>query len=202
VNGAIQRGPALQVQLVDLCPRYVEVVVRRSGHQGVLKPVAVILGMIVLFAYGTVGLISQDPLWFLSTATVPDPRRIVIRVDGEETLLVASAPGYDSLVKATREGLSAFKSWGLGSMGLSEPTLAEFQNQGTILELYFAEPVDFHLPFNDGNPTALLIPIEGRYGGEGHVFRGKHGRWWAGQLTMKNPQPIMNALSALGYIQP
>lgn len=174
---------------------------RKSGHQGVLKPLVVILGMIVLFAYGTVGLISQDPLWFLSTATVPDPRRIVIRVDGEETLLVASAPGYDSLVEATREALSAFTTWGLGSMGLSAPTLAELQNHGTILELYFAEPVDFHLPFNDGSPTALLIPIEGRYGGEGYVFRGRQGRWWAGQLTMKDPQPLVDALSALGFIQ-
>ena len=43
-------------------------------------------------------------------------------------------------------------------MGLSEPTLAEYQVQGTILELYFSEPVDFHLPFDDGRPTALLIP--------------------------------------------
>jgi hypothetical protein len=190
------------MHLVNPYPSYEEVVLKRSGHQGVLVPLVVILGMIALFAYGTVGLISQDPLWFLSTATVPAPRRIVIRVDGEETLLVASSLGYESLVEATRVGLSAFKSWGLGSMGLSPSTLAEFHRQGTVLELYFAEPVDFHLPFNDGNPTALLIPIEGRYGGEGHVFRGKHGRWWAGQLTMKNPQPILNALSALGYIQP
>ena len=173
-----------------------------SKHRGCIAPIVVILGSVVLFSYGTIALLSHNPRWFLSKASVPDPRRIVIRVDGEETLLVASTRGYDSVVEAIRQGVSAFKSWAPGSMGLSGPTLAEFQNHGTILELYFAEPVDFQMPFNDGNPTALLIPIEGRYGGEGHVFRGKRGRWWAGQLTMKNPQPISDALSALGYIQP
>lgn len=144
---------------------------------------------------------SHDPLWFLSRAAVPDPQRIVIRVDGEETVLTASEPEYDVVLEATRRALSAFENWGLGSIGLSEPTLVEYRSHGTILELYFTEPVDFHLPFNDGRPTALLIPIEGRYGGEGYVFRGKYGKWWAGQLVVKDPQPLVDALAAQGYLQ-
>ena len=175
---------------------------RESRHRGVLKPVLLILGSLVLFAYGTVALLSADPLWFLSRAAVPDPERIVIRVDGDETVLSASEPGYGLVVEAVRQALSAFNNWAPGSVGLSEPALTEFQNRGTVLELYFAEPVDFHLPFNDGKPTALLIPIEGRHGGEGYVFRGKHDKWWAGQLIVRDPQPLVDALSSLGYIQP
>lgn len=173
----------------------------KSRHRGVLAPVLVIVGVVGFFACGTVTLLSQDPLWFLSRAVVPDPQRIVVRVDGEETVLTASAPGYDLIVEATRKAMSAFNNWAPGSMGLSKPTLEEYQHTGTILELYFAEPVDFHLPFNDGNPTALLFPIEGRHGGEGYVFRGKRDKWWAGQLTVSDPQPLLDALSTLGYIQ-
>lgn len=175
--------------------------VRQSQHKGILRPLLVVLGSILLFAYGIIALLSQDPFWFLTRAEVPDPERIVIRVDGVETVLNAATPGYGQIVEATREALSGFKAWAPGSAGLSESTLQEYQQRGIILELYFGEPVDFHLPFNDGRPTALLIPIEGRYAGEGYVFRGKHGRWWAGQLTMRDPQPLMDALSALGYIR-
>ena len=61
--------------------------------------------------------------------------------------------------------------------------------------------VDFHLPFYDGRPTALLIPIEGRLSGKGYVFRGRNGEWWAGQMCMSDSQPLFDALSTLGYIQ-
>jgi hypothetical protein len=174
---------------------------RRPTSAGCVKPVLVVLGTIIVFSYSVIALLSQDPVWFLSRAALPDPERIVIRVDGQETRLGPSTPDYDVIVGATRKGLSAFKSWGLGSMGLSEATLREYEKQGVILELYFGQPVDFHLPFNDGRPTALLMPVKGRFGGEGYVFRGKNGKWWAGQLTMRDPQPILDALRASGYIQ-
>jgi hypothetical protein len=173
----------------------------RSKHRKLLGPVLVILGMVGFFMYGTVALLSQDPVWFLSRASLPDPQRIVVRVDGAETVLTASAPGYDLIVEATRKALSAFSTWAPGSVGLSESTREEYQRSGTVLELYFTEPVNFHLPFNDGEPTALLIPLEGRHAGHGYVFRGKHGRWWAGQLNMRDPQPLWDALATLGYIQ-
>jgi len=174
---------------------------RKPKHQRVLTPILVVLGAILIFSYGTVALISQDSLWFLTRVDLPDAQRIVIRVDGDETLLTPSSAGYDEILAATRSALTGFKNWAPGSMGLSPGTLEEYETKGTILELYFAEPVDFRLPFNDGGPRALLIPIEGRFGGEGYVFRGKNGRWWAGQLTMSDPQPLYDTLSALGYAQ-
>jgi hypothetical protein len=158
-----------------------------------------VVASVLLFGYGVIGLLSQDPLWFLSRAEIPDPKRILIRVDGEESTLTASSDGYGSIVAAARKALSAFSIWAPGSAGLSEATLEEFQTQGVVLELYFDEAVDFHLPFNDGQPTALFFPIMGRFEGKGYVFRGKSGKWWAGQLNMSDPQPLIDALSALGY---
>jgi hypothetical protein len=170
---------------------------RKPRHQRVLTPILVVLGSIVVFAYGTVALISQDPLWFLTRVDLPDAKRIVIRVDGEETVLMPGSEGYAEILAATRSALTGFKNWAPGSMGLSPSTQEEYQTKGTILELYFAEPIDFHLPFNEGNPTALLMPVSGRFGGEGYVFRGRNGRWWAGQLTMSNPGPLYEAVSAV-----
>jgi hypothetical protein len=171
----------------------------KPGYQSILRPILAVFGSIFLFAYLTIALISQDPLWFLGRAVVPDPLQILIRVDGQEIVLTSSSVEYAELVSGVRASLSSFENWAPGSVGLSPPTLAEFQERGVILELYFAEPVNFRLPFNDGRPTALLIPIEGRYAGEGYVFRGKHGKWWAGQLVMKNPEPLLEALRRLNF---
>jgi hypothetical protein len=173
----------------------------RAGHRGCLKPMLVVFGAILVFAYVTVALLSHDPRWFLGRAELPDPVRIVVRVDGQETELTADVPDYALVLAATREALSGFSNWAPGSAGLSDETKEEYQRQGTIIELYFDEPVDFQLPFPDGNPTQLLMPIEGRLGGEGYVFRGRNGRWWAGQLTMSDPQPLYDVLAALGYTE-
>lgn len=175
---------------------------KRSKHGRLLGPLLVVIGVIGLCGYGTVAGMSQDPLWFQGGASVPDPKRIVLRVEGQETVLVASSPGYDLIVGATRRAMSAFDNLAPRSAGLSDATLADYQESGTVLELYFDEPVDFHLPFNDGEPTALLLPIEGRHAGQGFVFRGGHGTWWAGQLVMSDPQPLHDALSTLGYLEP
>ena len=159
----------------------------------------VVFGAILVFAYGTVALLSQDPLWFRGGVEMSNPERVIIRVDGTEYVLTSGEADYGPIVAAARESLSGFKAWALGSMGLSEETKAQYQHEGVIVEFYFTDPLDFHLPFPDGSPTALLFPVEGRHGGEGYVFRGKNGRWWAGQLTMSDPQPLYDALTTLGY---
>lgn len=165
------------------------------------EPVLIFVFIIAALVYGTVAAVSGDPLWFLGGATFPDPERIVIRVEGVETVLTRNSPGYEIMAKATRKALSSFKNSAPVALGLSDETLQEYQHRFTVLELYYSEPVDFHLPFNDGDPTALLIPIEGRHAGQGYVFRGGDGAWWARPLNMSDPQPIFDALAALGYIE-
>ena len=173
---------------------------RQLRHREFWGPLLIVLGVVALCAYGTVAVLSADPLWFAGKAVLPDPARLVIRVDGRESVLRPSSEGYTLLVAATREALSAFRNLAPGSAGLSQATLMEYQQQGTVLELYCDQAVDFHLPFNDGRPTALLIPVSGPLGERGYVFRGRPGEWWAGQLTMSDPQPIWTALAGLGYL--
>ena len=167
----------------------------KPKHQKLLSPILAIAGAIGFFVYGVIAMMSEDPLWFLGGATVPDPERIVIRIDGEETILTANSPGYDLIIEAMREAMSDFNNLAPRSAGLSEATLEEYQHRGTILELYFNQPVDFHMPFYDLQPTALLIPIKGPLSGRGYVFRGKHGLWLGGQMIMSDPQPLLDALS-------
>jgi hypothetical protein len=161
----------------------------------------VVIGVFALCAYSAVAGMSNDLLWFRGGTLMPDPARIAIRVDGAETLLTANSSGYDLLVRATRQALSRFDNVAPLTAGLDTGTLAEYQRQGIVVELYFSEPVNFRLPFDDGRPTALLIPIEGQFAGKKYVFRGKDGTWWAGQMIMTDPQPLFDALSRLGYIR-
>ena len=170
-------------------------------HQRLLVPLLVIFGAIGLFTYGIIAATSQDPLWFQGRAILPQPERIVIQADGRETVLTAASPGYDRVLDAARTVLSSFRTAAPGSAGLSEATLAQYESQGVSVALYFDAPVDFRLPFNDGRPKALFIPIRGRFGGDGYVFRGDGQRWWAGQLVMRDVQPLADALSALGYVE-
>ncbi len=172
-----------------------------SPKKSLLEPLIVFMAVIGLLVWGAVAAISGDPKWFLGGASLPDPKRIVIRVEGEEAVLTRNSPGYGIVVKATKKALSSFVNSAPIPLGLSDETIDDYQHRFTVVELYYNEPVDFHLPFNDGNPTALLIPIEGRHAGHGYVFRGGNGEWWHRPNSMSDPQPIFDALSALGYIE-
>ena len=168
--------------------------------KGLLEPLLVFVVIIGLLVYGAVAAVSGDLLWFLGGTSLPDPAQIVIRVEGEETVLTRYSPGYDIVVKATKKAMSSFLNSAPVPLGLSDESLEDYQHRFTVLELYYDEPVDFHLPFNDGDPTALLIPVLGRHAGYGYVFRGGNGEWWARPLQMTDSQPILDALAVLDYI--
>jgi hypothetical protein len=169
--------------------------------KGLLEPVLIMVGILGLLMYGVVTVVSEDALWFLGRASLPKPERIVIRVEGEETILTANSPGYGILAAATKKALTSLVNAGPVALGLSDDTLEEYQHRFTVLELYYGEPVDFHLPFNEGKPTALMIPIEGRHAGHNYVFRGGNGEWWPRPVKMNDSQPIFDALRTLGYIE-
>jgi hypothetical protein len=157
--------------------------------------------LIGFLAWGAIALVSQDALWFLGGTSLPDPQRIVVRVEGEETVLTEYSPGYTILAAASKKALSSFLNSAPVGLGLSAKSLEDYQRRNTVLEFYYNEPVNFRLPFDDGKPTALLIPIEGRHAGQGYVFRGSKGVWWARPIQMSDPQPIMDAMHALGYLK-
>ena len=73
--------------------------------RSLLEPLIVFIAVIGLLVWGAVTAISGDPKWFLGGASLPDPQRIVIRVEGEEAVLTRNSPGYDIVVRATKKAL-------------------------------------------------------------------------------------------------
>ena len=68
-----------------------------------------------------------------------------------------------------------------------------------MLELYFSRPVQYHTSYRTGDPTQLLVPIEGRHAGKGYFFRGAEGEWWFGAMRMGDPVPLLDTMARLGY---
>jgi hypothetical protein len=172
----------------------------QTKHRILLTSLLSVFGSILFCSYVAIAALSQDLLWFIGGTSVPNPEQILLRLNGKETVLEPGSVGYEEITTAVRGALAKFNNLSPLSVGLSEVTLDEYKQVGTVIELHFREPVNFHLPFYDGKPTSLLIPIEGRHAGKGYVFRGRDGNWWAGQMIMQNPQPIYTVLEDLGYI--
>ena len=78
--------------------------------------------------------------------------------------------------------------------------MSDYASDSLVLELYFEQPVVFNSLARSGEPTQLLIPIEGRHANGGYVFRGDKGAWWFGALRMADPAPLYAALSQMGLI--
>jgi hypothetical protein len=102
-----------------------------------------LLGAVTLCVYGVLAAMSADLLWFRGGAVVPDPTRLVIRVDGQESVLTPDSEGYGTMVEAVREALARFDNLAPLTAGISDKALAEYRHKGIILEIYFDEAVNF-----------------------------------------------------------
>jgi hypothetical protein len=142
---------------------------------------------------------TGDWLWFKSETVNARPSSIIIRDHGQETLYAPGYAGYEELADAAEQALSQLNNSALIDVGLSEVTLAEYETDAVIMELYFDRPVDFHTQARIGEPTQMLIPIEGRHAGNGYVFLGTRGEWWVGALRMADASPLYTTLNQMGY---
>ena len=156
-----------------------------------------ILGVAAIYLINVLN--TGNWVWFLSTATNVRPARIVILDHGERTVLTPGLPGFSELAEASSAALSKVNNSSLIDIGLSEETLRDYATDALVLELYFDSPVRFNSQARAGEPTQLLIPIEGRHSGNGYVFLGARGEWWAGAMRMADPTPLYTALEQLGY---
>lgn len=163
------------------------------------EPIAIFLLLALVIFYAVNALNTQDWLWFTGRSTVIEPIRIVMVENGHRTTLIPGHADFNRLSEAAEAALSQIDSVDLINLGLSDDTLAYYEQSGVIMELYFARPVTFHTRFRAGEPTQLLIPIEGRHAGNGYFFRGANGEWWFGAIRMANPEPLLDVLASLGY---
>jgi hypothetical protein len=142
---------------------------------------------------------TGDWLWFKSETVDARPSRIIIRDHGQETLYAPGYAGYEELAGAVEQSLARLDNSALVDVGLSEVTLAEYETNAVVMELYFDRPVDFHTQARIGEPTQMLIPLEGRHAGNGYIFLGARGEWWVGALRMADDSPLYTTLTQMGY---
>lgn len=137
--------------------------------------------------------------WFRGQSLNIRPSRIVIIDHGERIVISQGHSDFIPLAEAVETSLSKLNNTDLVNIGLSEQTLADYDSDSLILELYFDQPVVFNGMARTGEPTQLLIPIDGRHANGNYVFRGAKGEWWYGAVRMADPAPLMSALHGMGY---
>jgi len=140
---------------------------------------------------------NEDPLWFWPSFS-QEPERIVIHHAGQETVLMASSPGYTELTQAINSCLSQVTGF-QSTLGLSEATMKEYMTKELVLEIFYAKPVVIHLPFMFSRPNSLLIPLTGRLSEAKVVFGGLDAQYRPGALSLKTTEPLKEALKTIGY---
>jgi hypothetical protein len=165
----------------------------------IIEPFVIFLVIGAAIIYLVNALNTGNWLWFQAGSTDVRPARIVIVDHGQRTIVAPGHAEFNALADAASASLSEFSNSDLVSIGLSTQTLDEYANESLVLELYFDAPLHFNLLVRTGEPTQLLIPIEGRHADGGYVFRGAQGEWWFGALRMADPAPLYAALQQMGY---
>lgn len=166
----------------------------------IVEPLVVFLvfGVIAIYLLNVFN--TGNWLWFRGQVTTElVPSRIVIVQNGERVLLQPGMPNYNALETAVQSSLSRFSNTDLVSIGLSEQTLTDYATDALVVEVYFDQPVQFNTLARTGEPTQLLIPIDGRHADGRYVFRGAQGEWWFGAVRMADPSALYAALQQMGY---
>lgn len=163
------------------------------------KPSAILLFVAMLGIYSIIAINAENWLWFRARPTNLDPARIIVVDDGQETLVAPGHPHFLTLSQAVQTAAGSTNNLDLIEIGLSEDSLDYMASDGIMLQVYFDEPVVFNTTFRAGEPTQILIPIEGRHAGMGYFFRGAGGEWWFGAIRMADPLPLYETVETLGY---
>ena len=163
------------------------------------EPLIMLFVAVGIIIYGVGAFNSQDLFWFLSKSVDATPNRIVILVNGEETVIQPGHDDYIALSTAVNASVSDFSNTNLINIGFGEETLDYYDTDGVLVELYYDNPLNFHAPFRTGKPTQLLVPVDGRHAGKDYFFRGDQGEWWFGAMRMADPEPLFTTLAELGY---
>jgi hypothetical protein len=166
----------------------------------IIEPFLIFLVIGLGIIYFVNALNSGSWTWFLQRTVNVTPSRIVLVDHGERTIFQPGQAEFNMLTEAAAQSLSKLSNNDLVSIGLSEQTLEDYATNSVLLELYFDSPVVFDTVARTGEPTQLLIPIEGRHSLGGYVFRGAKGEWWFGAVRMADPHPLYSALEHLGIM--
>lgn len=164
-----------------------------------LEPLVMFTAVTALIIYALVAFNAQDWLWFTSKSVDAHPSRIVVWHNGVQSTIQPGHADFNTLAEAAHRSLSTFNNTNLINVGFGEETLDDYAERGVMVVLYYDRPVKFHAPFRTGEPTQLLVPVDGRHAGNNYFFRGANGDWWFGAMRMADSAPLFAALTSLHY---
>ena len=165
------------------------------------EPLLVLVAAVLLIWWGINAFNTGNLLWFLPFQPVHEPSRIIVREYGTAVTLQPGAAGYNVLSEALNESLADFGNRELVDVGLGEETLRRYHEEELVVEVYYPEPVRFNTSVRLTGINQLLIPIEATHDDRGYVFIGRDGQWRIGAMVMENDEPLMEAMSELGYLE-
>lgn len=160
-----------------------------------LSTIGVILLIVYLINYMNTG----DWLWFSNAAIDAHPDRIIVYQDGEQTFIQPGHPHFLALSEAAHVAVSEYHNTNLIHVDFGEKAQAYYDTDGLLLEFQYNQPLDYKASFRVGDPTRLVVPIDGRHAGSHYFFRGDKEELWFGAMRMANPDQLYETLEALGY---
>ena len=166
-----------------------------SGKSNLGGFVLVLVLVVVALVYFTPVALTGNFRWFLPVFDI-EPTRIIVYRDGEQMTLVPGDPGFDEVTAASNELISKIKAVHR-TFGISDVGLEDLRAEGTAIELFYAEPLDFPTPVNLGGPNQLLIPLSGHYTINPVALRGFDGDYWGAALRLGDLTELQATVAAL-----
>ena len=157
--------------------------------------VLVLLLVIAALVYFTPVVQTGNWLWFLPVFDV-EAKEIVVYREGEQIVLHPGDPGFDQVNGACNALISKIKAVH-HTFGISDIGVEQLRAEGRVVELFYAEPLDFPNPANLGGANQLLIPLSGHYVTNPVALRGFDGEYWGAALRVGNLEKLQAAVDAL-----
>ena len=155
----------------------------------------VLLLVVAALVYFTPVMLTGNLLWFLPVFDV-EPEQIILYRNGEQIRLYPGDPGFDEVTEASNELISKIEAVH-ASFGISDVGLEDLRAEGTAIELFYAEPLDFPSPVNLGGPNQLLIPLSGHYTINPIAIRGFDGEYWGAALRLGDLSELQSLTAEL-----
>jgi hypothetical protein len=157
--------------------------------------VLILLLTIAVLVYLTPVVLTGNFLWFVPVFDV-EAAKIIIYRSGEQVILYPGAPGFDEVTAACNQLISRIKAVHR-TFGISASGLEQLRAEGTAVELFYTEALDFPSPANLGGANQLLIPLSGHYAKTPVVVRGFNGEYWGAALRVGDLGKLQAIVAAI-----
>lgn len=144
---------------------------------------------------------TGNPMWFFPVQPSFSPSRLLVYHYGDLITLHPDDPQFGEVAAAVDSLLTAFNNQDLVDIGLGEGTLKSYHEQEFVLEVEYAEDIQFNLPVRMEHVNRILFPVDARHAGTNYIFIGNDTGWLAGALQVKSYEPLLETMRRLGYLE-